>query len=446
MITAVSATYAATATVVVDVLFVTSQRNIPARLTEFLDEKFLIWARTDPDAFAELIDELKIIGTVVLDTSEIAPSARHSVLATVKKLEQHNIATILLNDTIDFPYEDCNLTALLDSAWPAEIEGRIEANLAYRNSLAQRSEQSCETSQLQSVSDDMIGELKSAWLAEIEGRVEANLAAYRNSLAQRSEQPPETSQPQSVSDDIIEQLKMAGQVQRNFLPKRLPNSDAQRFAVMFRPADFVSGDIYDVTRLDEQHIGFYLADAVGHSMPAALLTMFLKQTIVMRQTNAESYRLFTPQEVITAANDKMAAQDLAGCLFATCCYCLLNTNTLQLTMARAGHPYPILIRPGCQPQQLTCRGGLLGAFANSDFEEKTIQLAPGDKLFIYSDGCESLVGNCNDNSEFVFTEQFLSIAQLDADEMIAHLDKLVEDRNPPKAEIDDNTAIVLQIL
>ena len=50
-----------------------------------------------------------------------------------------------------------------------------------------------------------------------------------------------------------------------------------QFHTLFRPASHVSGDLYDVMRLDEDHIGFYMADAVGHGMPAALLTMFIKR-------------------------------------------------------------------------------------------------------------------------------------------------------------------------
>ena len=94
--------------------------------------------------------------------------------------------------------------------------------------------------------------------------------------------------------------------------------------MIYEPAEWVSGDLYDVRRLDEQHIGFYIADAVGHSMPAALLTMFLKQAICMRETHGNQYRIHSPLEVIREANQRMAEQHLKGCLFATCCYGLLN--------------------------------------------------------------------------------------------------------------------------
>ena len=238
---------------------------------------------------------------------------------------------------------------------------------------------------------------------------------------------------------------MAGLVQRDFLPSTLPNTDKINWATIFRPADSVSGDIYDIARLDEKHIGFYIADVVGHSMPAALLTMFIKQALVMRETRDNKYRIFEPIEVIANLNAKMAQQNLSGCQFATCCYCLLNIETLQLTFARAGHPYPILIRPGQQPQQLQIRGPLLGIFEQAEFTQQTIQFRSGDKLFIYSDGADPLVGEIDDLSRFNFSKEFCDCIDLPVYEMIKELDGILANQQTNPAEFDDVTTIGLQI-
>ena len=249
----------------------------------------------------------------------------------------------------------------------------------------------------------------------------------------------------AIHEDTANQLKMAGEVQRNFLPQQLPNSDKARWAAIWRPAEWVSGDIYDVTRLDEQHVGFYIADAVGHSMPAALLTMFLKQAIVMRQTTGNDYRIFGPLEVIGNLNRKMVEQELNGCLFATCCYCLLNTRTLQLSYTRAGHPYPVLIRDG-KATQLENTGGLLGVFEDAEFEQSSVQLQVGDKLFLYSDGCENIVGGCDDQGQFHFNDVFCSLSDEPVDALIEGFEQLVKDQKIQPAEVDDVTAIGLEIL
>ena len=225
-----------------------------------------------------------------------------------------------------------------------------------------------------------------------------------------------------------EQLRLAGLVQRDFLPASLPNSNELQWAVTFLPAEWVSGDIYDVARIDEQHIGFYIADAVGHSIPAALLTMFIKQALVMRQTIDKNYRIFSPAEVVKNLNLKMAGQKLSGYQFATCCYCLLNVKTRQLTFARAGHPYPILLRKGEPPLQLQARGSLLGIFDTAEFVQETIQLQAGDRLLLYSDGAEPMVGRLHDKEGFRFTEELLALKDCSITEIV---DRLTESARKP---------------
>jgi sigma-B regulation protein RsbU (phosphoserine phosphatase) len=251
--------------------------------------------------------------------------------------------------------------------------------------------------------------------------------------------------PPPFAPDLREQLDMAGRVQRNFLPARLPSSRKYRFAALFRPADWVSGDIYDAQRLDEHHVGFYLADAVGHSLPAALLTIFIKQATLMRQTFSNTYEIYPSAQVLRHLNERMIQQELAGCLFATSCYFLLNTDTMNLHWARAGHPYPILIRDG-RPRSLPSRGGLLGIFENAEFEEQIVRLHPGDKVFVYSDGVEPLIGQNTGEEELCFHPEFLAICSLPIDDMLRALEDRADRYPPDPAHKDDITALALQII
>jgi len=255
------------------------------------------------------------------------------------------------------------------------------------------------------------------------------------------------SQPEgALVNSLTEQLRLAGLVQRDFLPSHLPNSEETQWAAMFLPAEWVSGDIYDVTRIDEQHIGFYIADAVGHSMPAALLTIFIKQALVMRETVNNRYRIFTPAEAMRNLNARMAGQKLSGYQFATCCYCLLNVKTRQLTFARAGHPYPILLRAGQPPQQLETRGALLGIFENAEFVQETVQLEPGDRLLLYSDGAESLIGHFDGTTDMRFAEDLVKMNDAPVTKIIDRLTERARDRRIDPAELDDMTIVGLEIL
>ncbi len=270
----------------------------------------------------------------------------------------------------------------------------------------------------------------------------------------RIELPENSADAKVAASSFTEQLRMAGQVQRDFLPSRLPNSERLRWAAVFLPVECVSGDIYDVARLDEQHIGFYIADVVGHGMPAALLTIFIKQAMVMRQTTGSSYRIFPPAEAIANLNSRMTDQKLSANRFATCCYCLLNTATFELTYARGGHPYPILIRPNKKPQRLETQGSLLGIFENAKYTQQTIQLQAGDKLLLYSDGAEPLIGTFDDADSFNFTEDFRRLTNLPIAEMAEKFNGLVQNRglktsgvdSTSSPQVDDITIVGLEIL
>ena len=190
-------------------------------------------------------------------------------------------------------------------------------------------------------------------------------------------------------DELDEQMRLAARLQRDFLPRRLPEVAPVRFAVFYRPISWVSGDIYDVTRLDETNVGFYVADAVGHGMPAALLTMFIKKALQTKRIVGHSYEIVPPDAAMEGLNTDICEQNLSNCQFCTAAYCLIDTSTLMLTYSRAGHPDPILIRANGQVERLRCPGSLLGVFPEETFQSQTLQLGPGDRLLLYTDGAES---------------------------------------------------------
>ena len=263
--------------------------------------------------------------------------------------------------------------------------------------------------------------------------------------ADHKEMPKNFVDNEAFASTMFEQLRLAGQVQRDFLPKFLPDTDKARWAVTFLPAEVVSGDIYDVARIDERHIGFYVADVVGHGMPAALLTIFLKQAIVTRQTLGNTYQIYSPQEVLKSLNMRMTEQKLTSSQFISCCYCLLDIQTLELTVARGGHPYPILIRNG-SPLRLQAEGPLLGVFEDVSFEQQTVKLQSGDKLFLYSDGAEPFLGHFDQTEGFIFEPGFCELAALPIEKLNEQFELLLQGRQTNASEVDDITIVGLEIL
>ena len=388
-----------------DVMVLSNQSSMSMEINNLLLVKELSQSFMSIEQFLLSPPKMKNLGVVIVELIQISPSQINQLQTIIEKLETENIATIIISDDIGLSLENSQLVSIFEPGSLDQLAGAVEMGIAYRKKLILQR-------------------------GKIEHRFDMN-------------SPDKTA---AVAEEMANQLQMAGRVQKDFLPDKLPNTANLKWSTLFSPADWVSGDIYDVARLDEQHIGFYLADAVGHSMPAALLTIFLKQAIAMRQTIGNKYEIFDPVEVMANLNSRIAAQQFSGCQFVTCCYCLLNIKTFMLTYARAGHPYPILIRNNGQLEQLKARGPLLGIFENSEFTQETVQLNLGDKLILYSDGAEPLIGATTDGENFDYSDDFLRLKDTSAEHLIAELEILAEAERKSSAEIDDITAIALQLL
>lgn len=247
--------------------------------------------------------------------------------------------------------------------------------------------------------------------------------------------------------DIDAEMRLAGRLQRDFLPRTLPAIPPLSFETLFRPASWVSGDVYDVFRIDERHVGLFVADAVGHGLAAGLLTMFLRQALVTKRIDGQNYDLIEPCDAISNLHRSLVQQALPNCWFVTASYAVINTTSLELTHARGGHPYPLHITADGKINELQTPGGLLGLSDIEDnFGQQKIALNAGDKVVFYSDGLEShLVTARTSDTAVEFTPQLLEWAKLPAKGFIQalskHLDRHEGSLNPP----DDMTSVVIQV-
>jgi sigma-B regulation protein RsbU (phosphoserine phosphatase) len=186
------------------------------------------------------------------------------------------------------------------------------------------------------------------------------------------------------------ELALAQRIQTSFLPHSLPQVPHVRFAVNYLLCGRVGGDFYDVFRLDEQHVGFYVADAMGHGVPASLLTIFVKKGVKAKEVFGQQYRLIPPDEVLGRLNRDLIEQQLSEQPFITMAYALFNHQDGTLQFARAGHPYPVYV-PRCGDVELWRQEGLLLGVLEARFPCHGYRLSPGDKLLLYSDGIDSAV-------------------------------------------------------
>lgn len=229
---------------------------------------------------------------------------------------------------------------------------------------------------------------------ELTGRIKA-LCEVRSPLRQMRAELDHLRQREAErrqgSHLLDEQLRLASEIQRDLLPGPLPDTDPLVIDALYLPADFVSGDIYDVSRLDEHHVGVSLADATGQGLPAALLTIFIKNTFRGKEITGDSYRILQPDEILTRLNAEIMNARLSHCQFVTGLHAVFDQRSGQIRWARGGIPYPVLVHPNRPPRRLVSTGTFIGAFERPQFEVATHTFEADDTMLFFTDGMESML-------------------------------------------------------
>jgi sigma-B regulation protein RsbU (phosphoserine phosphatase) len=249
---------------------------------------------------------------------------------------------------------------------------------------------------------------------------------------------------------VHDELHLAAQVQREFLPRALPDLPRAQVAAMWRPASWVSGDIYDVRRIDEHHLGLFIADTVGHGVPAALMTMVISRTLATKDISGASYRIVPPGEALARVNEELLRRESRSTRFATAAYAVLDLRTLRVRLASAGHPAAVVLRGDRSIELLHAEGGVLGVFEDQSWQEIEVDLAPGDRLLIHSDGLESAVpddpaarGGSGIDRHLDWYRAMLSVTE--PAEIVRRIGERI-DREPPEgAMLDDITMLALRV-
>jgi len=268
------------------------------------------------------------------------------------------------------------------------------------------------------------------------------ISGLRSDLAAAREQAAGAAR---TCEQVDEEMRLAAKLQRDFLPKRLPEVGPAKFATLFRPASWVSGDIYDVIRLDETHVGFHVIDAVGHGMPAALLTMFIKKALQTKRIVGNTYQIVPPHVTMAELNADICDQNLSSCQFCTAVYCVIDTDTLTMTYSRAGHPAPLLIRPDGTITPLDCPGTLLGVLPEAKYHSNQVVLSPGDRVVLYTDGAEDALCNMGANHHPRLADILKPWARMPREELFLRLTALIDDAAGEETPIDDVTVVIMDI-
>jgi phosphoserine phosphatase RsbU/P len=178
-------------------------------------------------------------------------------------------------------------------------------------------------------------------------------------------------------------LDAASRVQRAMLPRDGVHVPGTRTAWKYVPTDELAGDALGLQALEDGRLAAYVLDVSGHGVPAALLSVTAMHELGVsldRFASADA-----PATLVNRLNQHFCSTDYDG-RFMTMALCVLDAHRGTLHFSRAGHPPPILVREG-QSLPLPDVGGMpLAVLADSPYDDAVITLAPGDRIYFYSDG------------------------------------------------------------
>ena len=196
----------------------------------------------------------------------------------------------------------------------------------------------------------------------------------------------EHTQLESLKSD----LAIASEIQQAILPRVFPPfpelTDKLDIAASMTPAKDVGGDFYDFFRIDDDRIGFVMADVSGKGIPAAIF-MAVSRTLI----RATGIRGGKPSECIAYSNKLLAAESVDS-MFVTVFYGILNVNTGEVTFCNAGHNPPYLMKPDGTVEPLPIMNDpMVGAIDGLDYHDGTLQLEHGDSIVLFTDGVTEAV-------------------------------------------------------
>ncbi len=177
------------------------------------------------------------------------------------------------------------------------------------------------------------------------------------------------------------ELELAKTIQTSSLPNEPPENPVFRLSASMTPAREVGGDFYDHFRLDETRIAFLVADVSGKGITAALYMMTAKGLLKNRILADRD-----PAAALAAANAELCRNNPAN-MFLTAWVGVLDVHTGRVEYANAGHNPPLVRRADGSVEWLRGKSGpMLAVFGNATYRPRTLMLAPGDTLFLYTDG------------------------------------------------------------
>ncbi|MDA0255699.1 MAG: SpoIIE family protein phosphatase [Planctomycetota bacterium] len=278
------------------------------------------------------------------------------------------------------------------------------------------------------------------------------LSVARDSLQKTNEELTSLNAEISrINAQMVRDLTAAAKVQRSLLPADDVSLPGLEIAWRYVPCHSLAGDFLNIFQLDEERVGLFVVDVSGHGVPSSLMAVTVGRfltpkvsdsSILVRQGADGKVVVATPAEVATQLNHLFQADEFSG-LYFTMLYGVLHVPSGRLDYAAGGHPALVRIpAAGGAPEFHGADGFPIAFVPEVEYGQQTLQLEPGDRIYLYSDG----VPEAMDQDQEAYGDEKMA-ACLDAGRRgplagsVGSLLEAVEAWCQPKGPLDDVTIL-----
>jgi sigma-B regulation protein RsbU (phosphoserine phosphatase) len=219
--------------------------------------------------------------------------------------------------------------------------------------------------------------VKSSPIKDPDGNIYAAVEVFRDVTRERKLELELIGKNKKINRD----LQFAKRIQEKILPKKgiLENI---KIDYLYKPSEILSGDMFDIFYIDSENIGIYISDVSGKGIAASMMTMFIRQSMRIMKDDIKS-----PSAAMTELHKRFLSLNLEVDNYFTMFYGIYNTKTRIFRYVNAGHNC-IPIRFNDNDLDLLYNKGypISSLFDTIEYNEKSIHLDKGDKIFFYTDG------------------------------------------------------------
>lgn len=200
-----------------------------------------------------------------------------------------------------------------------------------------------------------------------------------------------TEELEKLNKILLNDIDYAKQMQYSLLPELMPNDMSVSFHAEYLAADNLSGDFYNVVKLDDDNIAIYIGDVSGHGVSAAMLSVFAYQNVIQLKDQIQKNKMIIePSLILETMYKSFNETNIHEEKYIVMLYGVYNIKDKSFKYASAGiNVSPYIVKSSGKIDALNSKGFpicKLGDFVSPNYENRTIQLEKGDKILFFSDG------------------------------------------------------------